>query len=514
MALLIRTLLALLVLGLASPAGAQPDARFMALSYHEVLGEREPLTPTAVRANDLAQQFAWLAANGWQPVNVDQILAARAGGPALPDKAVLLTFDDGKKDVYTRVFPLLKLFRYPAVIALVGEWLEVPAGGMVDYDGQPLPREDFVTWAEVREMQASGLVEAASHAQSLHRGIAANPQGNTQPAATTRLFSAGTYEDDAAYTVRLRAGLGNAIAQRTGRAPRIIVWPYGRSNGAAREIAGGLGMPIGLSLEDGWNDATTPLAALKRQLIENSPSLQQYAEMLRTSWAPDPARSVRVDPGEWSDTETGLSATLERLLALSPNIAFVKPAVRREGREEVLFPTRRRPLAADTLNHIAWQTERRAGVPVFIELPDAWLDDPELVGDLARQVNFSGLRVNALPDDARLPALRAAAGRWRLPLQFAYAVDRLPAAESWTKLPAGDLVILPARPELVGALSASGRRRVLLEFDGAAPAAETAARMRELEADGFRQFGLAGIPNEGQAEIARVLSLRSQPQLR
>ena len=161
-------------------------------------------------------------------------------------------------------------------------------------------------------------------------------------------------------------------------------------------------MPIGFSLEDGWNDATTPLAALKRQLIENSPSLQQFAEMLRASWAADPARSVRVDPGAWSDTEAGLSATLDRLLALSPNIAFVKPAVRHAGQEAALFPTSRRPLAADTLNHIAWQTERRAGVPVFIDLPAAWLDDPELVGDLARHVNFAGLRVPAMPGDGRV----------------------------------------------------------------------------------------------------------------
>ncbi|MBL8424386.1 MAG: hypothetical protein JNK06_12970, partial [Candidatus Accumulibacter phosphatis] len=38
---------------------------------------------------------------------------------------------------------------------------------------------------------------------------------------------------------------------------------------------------------------------------------------------------------------------------------------------QVLFPTRSRPLAADVLNHVAWQIERRAGSPVFIDLPSA-----------------------------------------------------------------------------------------------------------------------------------------------
>ena len=94
MALLIRPLLAAL-LALAAALATAADARFMALSYHEVLADHEAMTPTAVRASDLARQFAWLQANDYHPVSVDQILAARAGGPPLPPNAILLTFDDG-----------------------------------------------------------------------------------------------------------------------------------------------------------------------------------------------------------------------------------------------------------------------------------------------------------------------------------------------------------------------------------------------------------------------------------
>lgn len=514
MALLIRSLLACLLLWLCAGATAAGNTSFVALSYHEVLSDSEPLTPTAVRASDLAAQFAWLKANDYHPVSVDQILAARDGGPPLPPNAVLLTFDDGKKDMYTRAFPLLKLFRYPAVIALVGLWLEVPAGGTVDYDGQPLPRSEFVTWSEVREMQDSGLIEVASHAYSLHQGIPANPQGNTQPAAITRLYREGTYEDDAAYRARVTEGLRNPITERTGKTPRIIVWPYGRSNREAQEIAAGLGMPIGLSLEDGRNDAGTPLAAWKRQIIENSPSLQAFAEILRATWTPDPARSVQIDPGTWPDGEAGLSATLERLLTLSPNIAFIRPAVMRGGQETTFFPTSRRPLVTDTLNHIAWQTERRAGVPVFIAVPDAWLNEPELIGDLARHVNFAGLRIEAAPGSPVAQQVRRAAERWRSPLRLVYALPAVPPLDTWTQLPAGDLIALPATPDIIAALPVNSRDKVLLEFDPARPATEIANSMRVLEAAGFRQFGLAGFPETGMEIIAPALSLRSQPQLR
>ena len=357
MALLIRTLLAAL-LALAAALATAADARFMALSYHEVLADHEAMTPTAVRASDLARQFAWLQANGYHPVSVDQILAARAGGPPLPPNAILLSFDDGFLDVYTRAFPLLKLFNYPAVIALVGQWMDVPAGQMVDYDGKPVPRSKFLNWEQVREMQASGLIEVASHSYDLHHGILANPQGNTQPATTTRLYVNGRHEDDTAYLARLRNDLRDSISQHTGKAPRIIVWPYGRSNQAAQEVAAQLGMPIGLTLIDGFNDAATPTAVWKRQLIENSPSLQAFAEMLRVTWDPNPARSVVVDPGAWPPGADGLSPTLDRLLTLSPNIAFVKPAVIRDGREMALFPTTLRPVAADQLTAAQSALER------------------------------------------------------------------------------------------------------------------------------------------------------------
>ena len=66
MALLIRILLATL-LALAAALATAADARFMALSYHEVLTDNEPATPTSVRASDLAAFSAKLKSASFQP---------------------------------------------------------------------------------------------------------------------------------------------------------------------------------------------------------------------------------------------------------------------------------------------------------------------------------------------------------------------------------------------------------------------------------------------------------------
>lgn len=494
-------------------AASAASGDFIALCYHEV--ERDGaagLTRTAVTAGDLAAQFAWLQANGYRPVSLQQIIDARQGGVSLPEKAVLLTFDDGRKDVYTRVFPLLRLFNYPAVVALVGSWLEVPAGGTVDYDGTAQARSNFVSWDEVREMQRSGLVEIASHTYDLHRGILANPQGNTQPAAITRRYEGGRYEDDDSYLSRIRNDLRrnrDLIQRETGIAPRAIVWPYGRSNGAAQQIAADLGMPLGLTLEDGSNTAATPLAVIRRYLIEETPSLQSYAEAVRQRWQPDPRRSVRIVPASWKDPDAGLSQTLDRLQRIAPNIAFVDPQA---GGDALPFPSTRRPLAADRLNHIAWQTERRAGVPVYIDLPTDWLGDHRLLADLARHVNFAGVRLPVAVGDPAATAAMDTMRRWRWPLAVVYAPPAFSLADH-QRLSAGDMLLLPAGIAVPESLSTVQRKRLLIEFPASAPVAGTAVAMRAVEADGFRNYGLDAFPEAGFELVWRALSLRSQPLL-
>jgi len=90
----------------AAPAVAVPGA-FTGLCYHEARDEvRDYPDPYAVDTAALVRQFAWLRGNGYTPVSLDEIVAARQGGKPLPAKAVLLSFDDAYLSFYTRVYPL------------------------------------------------------------------------------------------------------------------------------------------------------------------------------------------------------------------------------------------------------------------------------------------------------------------------------------------------------------------------------------------------------------------------
>jgi len=182
------TLLFILIVGFLgdSPVTWAANNEFIVLNYHDIEdhpAEQYISDAVTLSSQQLARQFDWLAAHDYHVVSLDDIVQAHAGQKNLPDKAILLTFDDGYLSMYTRVFPLLKLYHYPAVIGLVTSWMETPADQSITYGDTHLERQKMLNWNQVREMAASGLVEIASHSHDLHHNLLGSPQGSRLPAA-------------------------------------------------------------------------------------------------------------------------------------------------------------------------------------------------------------------------------------------------------------------------------------------------------------------------------------------
>lgn len=394
------------LLALAAPVRAD-SSRLIILCYHEV-GQPDARSddPFAVDARSLVRQMAWMRGQGYQFVSVEDVLADRAGKKPLPDKAVLLTFDDGYRSVYTQVYPVLRSFHAPALIALVGSWLEAADGEQVRYGDGLVPRSTFLSWAQIREMQASGLVEVASHSYAEHFGQRANPQGNSEPALTSLAWQAGSYETPEAYRARIRADLlrnSTLLKARLGQAPRVMVWPYGSYTRETAAIAGELGMPLTMSLDEGINSRQTPLAGLRRLLLDANMSLADLAwqfQQLET-WPdgirPEPSRIMHVDLDYIYDPdparqEANLGRLLERVKAMGASTVYLQAFANPEGdgvARSLYFPNRHLPMRADLFNRAVWQLRTRVGVRVY-----AWM--PLLAFDLPRDNPLRQQRVLAL----------------------------------------------------------------------------------------------------------------------
>jgi biofilm PGA synthesis lipoprotein PgaB len=357
---------------------------FLALCYHDVrddvAGQYDPDT-NAVSTYQLFRHFAWFKDHGFHPVSVDQILKAKSGDLPLPEKALLLTFDDGLKSFYTRVFPILKLFNYPAVLALEISWLELKPGEHLNYGEKKLERKDFLTWDEILEMKSSGLVEVASHSYNLHRGILSNPQGNKQPAATSREYfpEKQRYEKDEEYEERIHKDLLKSVTilkDKIGQKPRVMIWPFGRCNKRIIEISKRVGMGITLTLIHKKNNLDC-LEDIGRILIFQNPSVEDLNWDLVNWEHRDPQRMIQVDldyiydPDE-NQMKKNLDILLDRVKEMKINVVYLQAFSDIDGdgvAEALYFPNRHMDIKADLFNRVAWQLKTRSEVQVYAWMP-------------------------------------------------------------------------------------------------------------------------------------------------
>jgi len=401
-----------------SDARSQPAGqRFVAIAFHDVVDKRDQLETDSVTSTSLAQFFDWLKGTGWTAISLDDVAAAARGVRRLPEKAILISFDDGYASLYTRVFPLLQVYRFPIVAALVGSWMEGRPDGTVVYGDRIVPRSNFISWAQAREMQASGLVEFASHSYNLHRGVLANPQGNMVPAAITWQYdpATGSYEDDARFRARIRADLARArsqLAANLGHPPRALVWPFGRYSGPALEVAKQVGFTFALTLEP-EPAYTSDLFAIHRYFPSQNPSLGDLARNLR--FEPDRPATRRiacltldalaaVGPGAAQDEALGRIVEDLRTLGSNTVVIDAHVALPSPGAPlgAVYFPNRLLPMRIDLLSRATWQIRTRAGNDVYLRLPleaaaaavgEAGV--PTLFSDMTRHTAADGLAIDA-----------------------------------------------------------------------------------------------------------------------
>lgn len=99
---------------------------------------------------------------GYTFITTKDLADALDGEEVLPPKSVILTFDDGYRDFYTDVFPILKKYQVKAVAYVVPNFLDKP--------------NNLTTW-QLKELAKSGLVEIGAHTMD-HAYLAGLPVQN------------------------------------------------------------------------------------------------------------------------------------------------------------------------------------------------------------------------------------------------------------------------------------------------------------------------------------------------
>ena len=118
----------------------QDNRTVLVLNYHKIANEHKSLSVTL---DDFEQHMKWLQEYGFTCITPGQLYDFVANGADLPEKPVLITFDDGYKDNYTNAFPIMKKYGMKGTIFVVTGFLGV-------YD-------NYLTWDQAKELLEEGF---------------------------------------------------------------------------------------------------------------------------------------------------------------------------------------------------------------------------------------------------------------------------------------------------------------------------------------------------------------------
>ncbi len=239
-----------------------------ALMYHHViLRGADRLT---VDLAGFEAQVRYLRERGYAMLHAAEFVRCLRGEAPAPERAVLLTIDDGYVDTWAYAFPILHRYQAKATLFLVTGWVSERSGRRPTIDpvdpvsppaglpAQPTHDAGFaelrrlgaasslaLTWDEVRCMHQSGLIDVQSHT-------------HTHP-----LCRVGREIDESSLRDELRRSRA-VIENRLGSSCRYLCWPRGWFNEAAVRIAREEAYEACFSTRPGANAPGADLGALRR----------------------------------------------------------------------------------------------------------------------------------------------------------------------------------------------------------------------------------------------------------
>lgn len=241
------------------------------IMYHSLLKDEKLQNDYTVSPALFENDLKYLTENGYTTVVVKDLTDYVYGKKSLPEKCIMLTFDDGYYNNYYYALPLLEKYNCKAVIspiASVSEKFTETKDISVTYG--------HITFDDMKEMSDSGYVEIQNHSYDMHslksrKGV---------------LPKAG--ESDEAYKSILTEDVVKAqglLENATGKKPTCFVYPFGAKNNLTEKLIKEMGFSCTLTCTEKPNIITKnpdSLYELGRYRRDRNESMQNLLIRIET----------------------------------------------------------------------------------------------------------------------------------------------------------------------------------------------------------------------------------------
>lgn len=184
------------------------------IMYHQITKKSSRRGRYTVMYDEFKNDMLYLKEKGYTTIDMTDLISYVYGEGRLPEKPIIITFDDGFESVYEYAYPLLKELGMCGVASIVGEYTtfftENPDHN-VTYS--------YMDWKEVKELVKGDVIEIQNHSYDLHK------DNNGRKGISKKKD-----EDAAAYNTEVGADIlkmQNIMKEKTGYSPNTLTIPFG-----------------------------------------------------------------------------------------------------------------------------------------------------------------------------------------------------------------------------------------------------------------------------------------------
>ncbi len=209
------------------------------IMYHHISKKQSALGDYVVSPEQFENDILYFQKLGYTSISVDELIKFSEGKFTMPEKPIMITFDDGYLSFYEYAFPILKKYNVKAVLSIIGRYTDLYS----ECDDRNV-NYAHVTWDNVKELAKSGLVEIENHTYDLH--TLNERKGST--------IKAGESED--CYKQMLSSDiktLQEKIKSATGKTPLAFTYPFGRMCKQSYQIISDMGFKVSFGCEEKVN---------------------------------------------------------------------------------------------------------------------------------------------------------------------------------------------------------------------------------------------------------------------
>lgn len=209
------------------------------IMYHSILKDEAMWGDYVLSPIEPEKDIVYLKNNGYEAVFVSQLIDYVENGTELPEKPVIISFDDGDYNNLTYVLPLLKKYSFKATISIVGKYSEIACE-----EAEPSPSYSYLDWEDIKKLHESGYIEIANHTYDMHS--LEGRQGSTMNKGESYEDYRQAFYNDAFKTQHL-------LEDNCGFSPEVYTYPYGLNCDASRHLVKSCGFKASLGVEEKMN---------------------------------------------------------------------------------------------------------------------------------------------------------------------------------------------------------------------------------------------------------------------